>query len=290
MHHTSASVRSPGGRAWGAVGKAAETACAAALAVALTACASGGGRAPPSSGDRASDTEWLALATPRPEPLDGAVRLSFTGVELPEAAPWSLASRVPPDLGLSELVIAGLLRRRDVELVERRRFAAAVEAEHAGSPRAPGAPPAGVSPGAQMTATVVWLPLGERVSLEIRLSRPQTGAVVAARRRAIPAGSDPVAAARAIVATILATLDGLGELPTWDDPVAGATPATDAPSGIPLAAVERFLDGLAAEERWNWEAARRSYEVAAASTGFIEAEAALARTARLRIGGTLGES
>lgn len=288
IHHTSARVRPPVEGLWGTARHAAEILCLASLTTGAAACASGGG--PSSLDDRASDAEWRALAAPRPEPMDGAVRLSFSGVELSGAEPWSLTSRVPLDLGLSELVIAGLLRRRDVQLVERRRFAAAVEAERAGSPRADGAPPAGVSPGAEMAATVVWLPLGEQVSLELRLARPQTGAVVAARRRVIPAGADPVAAARAIVATILSTLDGLGELPTWNDPVAGTAPAEYEPSDVPEANVERFLDGLAAEERWNWEAARRSYESAAAGTGFFEAGAALARTARLRMGGTLGES
>ena len=62
------------------------------------------------------------------------------------------------------------------------------------------------------------------------------------------------------------------------------------PSEISIQDVERFLRGLAAEELWNWEGARRSYEAATASPGFLEAEAALARTARLRTGGTLGES
>jgi hypothetical protein len=176
-----------------------------------------------------------------------------------------------------------------VELVERRRFTAAVDAERAGTPRPAGAPPAGVSRGAEMSATVVWLPLGAETSLEVRLTRPQTGAVVAGRRRMIPADADPVAAARAIVATILEALDELGRRPAWNDPVPGAAPAEYRPSGVPTAAVARFLQGLAAEERWNWEAARRSYE-AAAGAGFFEAEAALARTARLRTGGTLGES
>jgi len=265
-------------------------ALAATLTLFATACASGGTNAPRGPDAAASDAEWRALAQPRPEPLGGAVRLTFSGVELPPPAPWALRSAVPMDLGLSELVIAGLLRRRDVQLIERRRFSAAVEAERAGAPRPPGAPAAGVSAGAEMSATVVWLPFGEQISLELRLTRPQTGAVVAARRRIIPADADPVGAARAIVSTILATLDGLGELPAWNDPTVDAAPAEYRPSGVPIAAVERFLEGLASEERWNWEPARRSYEAAAASSGFFEASAALARTARLRIGGTLGES
>jgi len=186
-------------------------------------------------------------------------------------------------------VIAGLLRRRDLELVERRRFNAAVDAERAGTPRPAGAPPAGVSRGAEMLATIVWLELGAQASLEVRLTRPQTGAVAAGRRRMIPADADPVGAARAIVSTILEALDELSRRPAWDDPVPASAPAEYRPSGVSPAAVGRFLQGLAAEERWNWEGARRSYE-AAAGAGFFEAEAALARTARLRNGGTLGES
>jgi len=213
----------------------------------------------------------------------------MSDVEMPATAPWSLGPAVSPDLALSELVIAGLLRRRDVELVERRRFNAAVDAERAGTPRPAGAPPAGVSRGAEILVTVVWLPLGAQASLEVRLTRPQTGAVAAARRRTIPGDAEPVAAARAVVATILEALDELGQRPAWNDPVTDSAPAEYRPSGVPTAAVARFLQGLAAEDRWNWEAARRSYE-AAAGAGFFEAEAALARTARLRTGGTLGES
>jgi hypothetical protein len=49
------------------------------------------------------------------------------------------------------------------------------------------------------------------------------------------------------------------------------------------------MAGLEAEERWDWEGARRGYQAAlAAAPGFLEAEAALARAARLRNGGTLG--
>jgi len=263
---------------------------AAGAALTAGACAGGAGGATPAAPNvPASDAEWRALALPRPEPLDGAVRIALAGVELPPESPWSLRSSLSPDLALSELVVAGLLRRRDVELVERRRFNAAVDAERAGTRRPAGAPPAGVSRGADMLATVVWLPLGAQASLEVRLSRPQTGAVAVGRRRMIPSDADPVAAARAVVATILEALEELGQRPAWNDPVIDAAPSEYRASGVSTASVELFLQGLAAEERWNWEAARRSYE-AAARGGFFEAEAALARTARLRTGGTLGES
>jgi hypothetical protein len=260
-----------------------------------TACASAGPGARPSTStggaDVATDAEWRALASPRPASLPDVARISFAGVELPDAAPWSLASPVPAGLGLSELVVTGLLRRADVEFVERRRFAAAVDAERAGGSRPPGAPPAGLSRGAELTAAAAWLPLGAgQAVLEVRLMRLETGAIVGARRLAIPADADPVGAARAIVATILATLDEVGRLPSWGDPLEGAAPATYRPTGIPQSAVEDFLEGLGAEERWNWELARRSYQSASGSVAFFEARVALARTARLRLGGTLGES
>jgi hypothetical protein len=89
---------------------------------------------------------------------------------------------------------------------------------------------------------------------------------------------------------ILALLGDLGRLPAWDDPVAEASPDAYVASGVPPAALADFLSGLAAEERWRWEGARVAYRSAARAGGFFEAEAALARTARLRLGGTLGES
>ena len=268
---------------------------ATALTVIATACASAGpgARAGTDQGgdDVATDAEWRVLASPRPAPLPEAARISFAGVELPDAAPWSLTSPVPAGLGLSELVVTGLLRRRDVEFVERRRFAAAVDAERGGGGRPRGAPPAGLSRGVELTAAVAWLPLGAgQAVLEVRLMSPETGAIVGAHRQAIPADADPVGAARAIVATILAALDELGRLPSWGDPLEGAAPAAYRPTGIPRSAVEDFFEGLGAEERWNWEPARRSYQSASGSAGFFEARAALARTARLRSGGTLGES
>jgi hypothetical protein len=268
-------------------------AAATALTLIAVACASASPGTPNSPGrdDVATEIEWRALASPRPAPLPAAVRLSFSGVVLPAGMDWTTSSSVSEELGLSELVVAGLLRRRDVEFVERRRFVVAADAERAGGARLPGSPAAGVSRGAELTATAVWLPLGGgRASLEVRLANLGTGAIAGARRTAIPADAERVGAARAIVATILETLDEIGRLPDWTDPLEAAAPVAYQPAGVPESAVEAFLEGLAEEERWNWEPARRSYQSAAGSVGFFEAAAAVARTARLRSGGTLGES
>jgi hypothetical protein len=117
-----------------------------------------------------------------------------------------------------------------------------------------------------------------------------TGQVVSTRRAALPAEADPVAVARLATGTILAALAALDRLPTWSDPVTGAAPTEYAPSGVPSRAVADFLRGLSAEDAWRWDAAREAYQAAARSPGFFEASVALARTARLRLGGTLGES
>jgi len=230
------------------------------------------------------------LASPRPPAVAGAARVSLDTVELAGQAPWSFASPVTPGLALSELVVAGLLRRGDVRFVERRRFAAAALAEERGERRPAGAPPAGVSEGAELLASVVWVPLPTGSSIEVRLTEAARGAVVGSRRASIPAGSDIVATARTVVRTLLAALESVGRLPAWTDPLGSAATGQAAGSGVPDRAVESFLRGLAAEESWRWEAARASYQDAAESVGFFEAEAALARAARLRLGGTLGES
>jgi hypothetical protein len=56
--------------------------------------------------------------------------------------------------------------------------------------------------------------------------------------------------------------------------------------------VEAFARGVAAEDVFDWEAARRAYQRARqlGGQGFFEPDVALARVARLRAGGTLGAS
>jgi len=236
----------------------------------------------------APESVWDALERPRPAALEGAVRVGVSEIVVLTDA-WSGSERVSPNLGLQELVAAGLLRRRDVRYVERRRFAAAVERERQGLPRPAGAPPAGNSVGAEMLLTGTWAATGDSATLALRLVNAESGDLVDAWRTGTPRDADPTSVARRIVGSLLERLDELNRLPGWSDPVTGGAPAVWTDSGIPVGAAMAFFRGLAAEERWEWEAARRAYQQALeVAPGFFEAEAALARTARLRAGGALG--
>jgi len=271
---------------------AARRLAAATVALVLTACGgyTGGTPAGPAA-TNASEAEWRALAQPSPVPLDGAARISLAEVDLIADDPWGLSSPVSVSLGLSELVAAGLVRRRDVQFVERRRFAAAAEAERRGTARR-GAPPAGVSPGPELRLGVRWASFGLATAyLEMRLTDSESGSVVSTWRTETPSDPDPAGLARVIVGSLLGGLEDLGRLPAWTDLLADAAPRSFTSTAVPSTAVESFLSGLAAEERWDWEGARRGYQAALAVDGaFFEASAALARTARLRLGGTLGAS
>jgi hypothetical protein len=240
-----------------------------------------------SGGDVASEREWRSLRQDRPEPLNDAPRVAVGTVELVGTVEWP-AGVVTPQLGISELAVTGLLRRRDVRFVERRRFAVAVETEQRGT-RPAGQPAAGVSPGADYIAHAVWIRLGDDgSSVEVRLVHPASGSVASSARVSLRPGTDAVSLARGIVRGTLLALDGIGERP-----VGGAPPpsADDPVEGrVSPEALEDFLRGLAAEERWQWEEARRRYQAAARASDFPEAAAALARTARLRLGGTIAES
>ncbi|HET9947715.1 MAG TPA: hypothetical protein VFQ22_02200, partial [Longimicrobiales bacterium] len=147
--------------------------------------------------------------------------------------PWELTSTIPLPLGFSELIAAGLIRRADVQYVERRRFAAAVSRERSGVERPAGAPPAGVSPGVELLASIVWVAIpGAEASLEVRLADAETGATVSAGRTSLPPDADPVGVARQAVAQILARLAEIGRLPAWTDPLPDAAPAAYRPSGV----------------------------------------------------------
>lgn len=262
---------------------------ALALATACGGSAPSAGRAAPAP-ERASDAEWRALATPRPAPLPGAARVSVGEIEINGSVPWSTPAGLEPPLALQELVAAGLLRRQDVHYVERRRFAEAAEAERLGRPRPAGAPAAGVSPGAEFVVRAVWSPVLGTGRLDVHVLDAATGSVVTTHSATVPADADAASVARTVVAGVLAALDDEGRRPAWSDPSPSAAPMTYQPAGMSASALQAFFTGLAAEERWNWEGARVAYQAAAAlgGAGFVEATAALARTARLRNGGTLG--
>lgn len=263
-----------------------------ALALLLAACGGTASSPAPTAPARASEAEWRALATPRPAPLEGAARVAVGEVKVLGTVSSPAAAGADLELGLSELVAAGLLRRRDVHFVERRRFSAAVEAERLGRPRPQGAPAAGTSPGARWAVSATWATLGlDSAVVDLRLTDLETGAVVGSWRGATAPAADPVSVARTIVAGTLAALDRIAPRPAWADPEPAAAPLPFRASGVPEAAVAAFFRGVAAEERWAWEEARAGFQGALATggDGFVEAAAALARTARLRSGGTLGE-
>ena len=250
-----------------------------------TACATG-----PPSADTSSTTHdpWVGLATPRTPPVSGAPRIALGEIVVTDA--WGATTPVTPSVGLQELVVAGMLRRGDVQVVDRCRFNALAELERQGLPRPAGAPALGVTPGAEFLLLRSTRALGDSTFLELRLVNPSSGETRAAWRATAARVADPPALARAAVATLLEALMRLERLPSWEDPIPEAAPSRYVPSGIPDAAWRAFLTGIAAEDRYDWEGARGAYQRALRLAGpsFLEAEAALARAARMRAGGTLG--
>jgi len=257
----------------------------------LSGCAGGGTTSGPVvAPTRTAESVWEALNQPRPEPLPGATRISVSEVIL-LGDPWGIEGAVPAALGIQELVSAGLLRRRDVVFVERRRFSEAAEMERRGQTRPRGSPPVGVSPGAELVLAGSWAQASaDSAYLDFRLTRAETGEVVTTFRRSTPIGADPTALARSITAGLLKALDEMGRLPAWKDPIPDGTPEAYQASGVSLGAVAAFFAGIAAEDRYDWEGAREAYQSAVdqGGSGFLEADAALFRIARLRSGGTLG--
>jgi len=257
------------------------------MAVLLFAASACGGGAVVSGTDAATEAEWRALRTARPTPLEGAIHLAVGEVELVGPISWP-AGRVTASLGVAELVVAGLLRRQDVAFVERRRFERASATERSGS-RPASQPPAGVSPRAELIVHAVWVGRTEAESaVDVRLVRLTTGAVAGATRIVLPGSPDGVTLARGIVIGALDVLGDLDQRPAWADPIAAAN--DPAVAGVSPAAIDHFARGLAAEELFRWEEARRGYQAAAEDPEFYEAASALARTARLRLGGTIAES
>jgi hypothetical protein len=141
-----------------------------------------------------------------------------------------------------------------------------------------------------MIVNAVWIAVGPATShVDVRLADATTGAVLATARLELSGRPSPLLLARGVVAATTRALASIERLPAWTDPMRPSGGSTLA-SGISSESVAEFLRGLAAEERWAWEEARRAYQAAADQDAFYEAEAALARTARLRLGGTLGEN
>ena len=264
----------------------------AVAALILGACAGGpsgmDGTAAPSA---AGETVWRALAQPRTSPMDGAVRIAVGTLSVPDDSGWGAGSRLPISIGFSELVATGLLRRADVHFVERRRFSAAVDAERLGQTRPEGAPPVGTSPGADLILEGSLADFGGMASaLVLRLIDAESGAVKHTWRTEISGAIEPVGVARTVVGGLIARLSAEGLRPAWSDDAALA-PTSFVASGVAPEAFADFLRGLNAEERWDWEGARAGYEAALAEApDFVEAQVALARSARLRNGGSLGAS
>src|SRR4051812_24093995 len=141
------------------------------------ACASGGSTAPAATSSASSDAVWQALLRPRPTARPGARRVSVGTITLSGDRPWELDAAGPAAIGLQELITADLLRREDVVLVERRRFAAAAERERRGQPAPAGAPRVGTSPGAELILTGTMTPvLGDSAYLALRLVEAESGA------------------------------------------------------------------------------------------------------------------
>lgn len=262
-----------------------------ALVVALAGCASGG-PPPLDTDDAPGEAAWRALATPRPTPIEGAPAIAIAGVDVAglRTAEAMKPGAAPADVAVLELIAAGLLRRRDVEFVERRRFTAAEEAERRGVPRPAGAPPVGTSPGPDILVEVSWLEVGGTSTADIRLMDPTSGEILSSDRMVVPPGAGAIGFARRATRAILSGAHEIGNVPAWSDPISAA-PNWLTP-GIPSAAFAAFRVGTAAEDRYEWEDARRAYLRAreAGGAAFIEADVALARAARLRTGGTLGGS
>jgi len=274
-----------------------------ALAVLFATLGAGGCGGPPPPAVPApselASASWEELARPRPEPLEDAPRISVAAFEV--AVP-DRGSDLPGDLGietaLQEMISVGLLRRRDVEFVERRRFIRAVRQVQQGRARPEGAPPVGRTPGAELVLEGRWEPARpDSVVLELRLTDARTGEERRAWRTAAPARADLPSLARAATGGLLRALSALDRLPEWDDPLEArgieAAPPRYRDAAVPAGAMDAFLRGLEAEDRYAWQRARRDY-LEAIEEGeppvFFEAREALARTARLRTGGTLGES
>lgn len=260
----------------------------------LAGCASSGTTVLSGPIDIATEEEWRALRTDPVEALPGAPALSVYEVRLGGAWGGPGAEHEALAIGVTELITAGLMRRADVDFVERRRFAPAAEAIRLGRTVSPRQPEPGVTRPVDYMVQATWLPIpGGEATVEVQLVDPASGEVVEGARAEVRRDADPVLVARVTVATALRLVDRRATRPSWNDPLArGAAMNANVTgsSGVSESAIRHFLDGVSAEERWNWEGARRGYVAAATDPSFHEADTLLGRAARLRLGGTLAEN
>ena len=257
-----------------------------AVGVVIGGCASAGRVSP----TPLTIEEWTALATPRPEARPSAAHVSIGGIEIVGDLGWPPGADTSLEFVVEELVAAGLLRRGDVRFVERRRFTRAARLERMGAERPAGAPPVGVSAPADFLASATWISFSaERSTIEVRLANSTTGGIAASTRIELEHQATVLDVSRGVVGGVLEALDRLGRLPRWEDPLAGSDGTTGSVE-VEQEALLAFAAGLAAEDAFQWERARMGYQSALRDERFHEAGVALARTARLRLGGTLGES
>ena len=235
-------------------------------------------------------TEWESLRHERPSAAPGAARIALGDVLILGSVEWSLPPTVNTQAAVAELMAAQLLERTDVEFVERRRFGAAAERDRRGEMAPRGQPPLGTSRAAEYLLLGTWSVSGSGGLADFRLADAETGEVVHAWRTETPARPDAASLSRALSGALLTALTEMGRRPAGSGPV--DLPSAFAPSGVAAQAQGAFFRGVSAEDRFDWEAAKDAYEAAADLAGptFPEAGVALARVARLRLGGTLAAS
>jgi len=229
---------------------------------------------------------WESIWRDLPTPMTDAPRVALGEILLLGAADWGLPPTVSSQVAVLELMAAQLVERTDVDFVERRRFGAAAERDRRGELAPRGQPPLGTSRGADYLLLGTWFPTGTVGAADLRLTDAETGEVVAAWRTETTLSPDPTSLTRAMCGGLLEALADLNH-PSGDGPIPldGGFRA----AGISLAAQQSFFRGISAEDRFDWEAARESYQTAADLGGgeFAEAVVAVGRVARFRLGGSL---